>query len=294
MRGFSLAVLCCGLGTLSTSAVSISGGSFGTFYSGVDATFDPFSSPPGLATTDSHAARQSWLGAFSGSPTVTTQNFDSGFIYGSSLAPRNAPTSQTVNGFTYSTSFFTADQTGIFRSASGDPLDLDPVGSGPDSTRGFNVEEGQYNGLNRGYFQVKPNSSASNDGGLKVDFGGNGVLSFGFYLTGREATKQQVNLVIEYANSNVDTLMPTAAGNLGVGGLGFIGYIGDGSEIANFKLEEVFSGAGEDIFAIDGLETLTVVPEPATWSVVAGIGVLVFAVGRRRGGARSEKLRTER
>jgi hypothetical protein len=270
------------VGTLTTSAVSVSGGSFGTFYVGVDATFDPFSSPPGLNTTDSHAARQSWLGTFSGSPTVTTQNFDSGFTYGSSLAPRSAPTSQTVNGFTYSASFFTADQTGIFRSASGDPLDLDNSGLGPDSTRGFNVEEGAYNALNRGYFQVKPNSTALNNGGLKVDFGGNGVQSFGFYLTGREATKQQVNLVVEYANSNVDTLSPTSAGNLGVGGLGFIGYIGDGSEIKNFKLEEVFSGAGEDIFAIDGLETLTVVPEPTTWGLLTGIGTLAFALTHRR------------
>lgn len=282
MRGSTLAILSCALGVLSTSAVSITGGAFGTFYAGVDGTFDPFSSPPGLATTDSHAARQSWLGAFSGSPTVTTQNFDSGFVYGSSLAPRNAPTTQTVNGFTYSTSFFTADQTGVFRSASGDPFDLDPVGIGPDSTRGFNVEEGQYNGMNRGYFQVKPNSTALNDGGLKVEFGGNGVQSFGFYLTGREATKQQVNLVIEYVNSNVDTLSPTSAGNLGVGGLGFIGYVGDGNEIANFKLEEVFSGAGEDIFAIDGLETLTVVPEPATWAMLSSLGALGFVMFRRR------------
>ena len=270
------------MGTLTTFAVAVSGGSFGTFHVGIDATFDPFSSPPALNTTDSHAARQSWLGAFSGTPTVTTQNFDSGFTYGSSLAPRNAPTSQTVNGFTYSTSFFTADQTGIFRSASGDPLDLDNSGLGPDSTRGFNVEEGQYNGLNRGYFQVKPNSTALNNGGLKVEFGGNGVQSFGFYLTGREATKQQVNLVIEYANSNIDTLSPTSAGNLGVGGLGFIGYIGDGNEIKSFKLEEVFSGAGEDIFAIDGLETLTVVPEPTTWGLLTGIGALSFVAARRR------------
>ena len=282
MRGFLVAVVALGVSSVSSMAVSITGGAFGTFYSGVDASFDPFSSPPGLATTDSHATRQSWLGAFSGTPTVTTQNFDSGFIYGSSLAPRNAPTTQTVNGYTYSTSFFTADQTGIFRGASGDPNDLDPVGIGPDSTRGFNVEEGQYAGLNRGYFQVKPNSTAGNDGGLKVEFGSSGVLSFGFYLTGREATKQEVNLVIEYTNSNIDTLSPTASGNLGVGGLGFIGYIGDGNEIANFKLEEVFSGAGEDIIAIDGLETLTVVPEPGTWAIVSSVGLLSFAAFRRR------------
>ncbi len=281
MRGFLVTLVGLGISSVSSLAVSVTGGTFGTFYSGVDATFNPFSSPPGLATTDSHAARQNWLGAFSGSPSVTTQNFDSGFVYGSSLAPRNAPTSQTVNGYTYSTSFFTADQTGIFRGASGDALDLDPVGIGPDSTRGFNVEEGQYAGANRGYFQVKPNSTAGNDGGLKVDFGSNGVLSFGFYLTGREATKQQVNLVIEYANSNIDTLTPTSAGNLGVGGLGFIGYVGDGNEIANFKLEEVFSGAGEDIFAIDGLETLTVVPEPGTWAVLSCIGLFGFAAVRR-------------
>ena len=113
-----------------------------------------------------------------------------------------------------------------------------------------------------------------------MEFNGNGVTSFGFYLTGREATKQQLNLVIEYVNSNIDNISPTSAGNLAVGGLGFIGYIGDGNEIANFKLEEVFSTAGEDIFAIDGLETLTVVPEPGTWAFLVGFG-LVSAVAIR-------------
>ncbi len=270
-------------------AVSISAGAFGTFYSGVDATFNPFSSPPGLGTTDSHNTRQTWLGSFSGTPTVTTQNFDSGFVYGAvdpTLA--NAPMSQTVAGLTYSFSFFTGNQTGVFRGASGNPLDLDPV-SGPDSTRGFNVEEGNYAGSNRGYLQIKPNSTALNNSSLIVDFGGTGVESFGFYLTGRETSKQSVNLVIEYANSNIDTLIPTAAGNLGVGGLGFVGYIGDGTEIAGFRLEEIFSGAGEDIFAIDGLETLTVVPEPSTWSFVTSLLTLSALLIRRQRGRHSAR-----
>lgn len=271
-------MLVMGMGSQPSWAVSISVGGHGTFYSGVDATFDPVppSSPPALITTDSHAARQTWLGAFSGSPSVTTQNFDSGFTYGSVAS--GAPLPQTVASFTYSVSVFTADQTGIFR-ASG--ADAEPLG--PHSTRGFNVAEGFYTDSSTGYFQVKTNSSASNDGGLMVDFGGSGVTSFGFYLTGREQTKQDVNLVIEYANSNIDTLSPTAAGNFGIGGLGFVGYIGDGSEIKNFKLEEVFSsGGGEDIFAIDGLETLTVVPEPTSWFVMTAFSGLAILLVRRR------------
>ncbi|MDA7510162.1 hypothetical protein N8612_00665 [Verrucomicrobia bacterium] len=283
MRGLFVGIVAFGISSAGALAVSITGGSFGNFYSGVDATFKPFSSPPGLATTDSSLTRQAWLAAFSGSPTVTTQNFDSGFTYGAvdaSLA--NAPNPQTVGGYTFSFSFFTGNQSGVYKGSSGDPLELDFV-SGPDSTRGFNVEEGQYSGTDRGYFQVKPNSTGSNDGGLKVDFGGTGVKSFGFYLTGREATKQDVNLKIEYVNSDVDTLSPTSAGTINIGGLGFIGYIGNGNEIANFKLEEVFSsGVGEDIFAIDGLETLTVVPEPTTWGFLSGFGVIAVALIRRR------------
>ena len=275
----AILVLLMSMSSQASWAVSISVGSFGTFYSGVDATFDPIppASPPALNSTDSHAARQSWLGAFSGSPTVTTQNFDSGFGYGSVASGAVLP--QTVAGFTYSVSVFTADQTGVFRAggANTEPL-------GPHSTRGFNVAEGFYTDASTGYFQVKTNSTASNDGGLMVDFGGSGVTSFGFYLTGREQTKQDVNLVIEYANANIDTLSPTAAGNFGIGGLGFVGYIGDGSEIKNFKLEEVFSaGAGEDIFAIDGLETLTVVPEPSSWlAMTVFSGAAVLLVRRRR------------
>ena len=83
-------------------------------------------------------------------------------------------------------------------------------------------------------------------------------------------------------NSDIDTLSPTSAGNLNIGGLGFIGYIGNGNEIANFKLEELFSGAGDDIFAIDGLETLTVVPEPATWGFLSAFGLVTVALIRRR------------
>ena len=282
MRILSLVSLSAALGLTSASAVTTLIGSFGGFYEGSDSSFDPFVSPTAsLNTTDSYAGRQAWLSALPGSGTQITQNFDSGFAYGS--VSSLIPDTQTVDGYTYSTAFYTANQTGVFRAASSDTSELDPVGSGPDSTRGFNVEEGQYNGADRGYFQVKVNSTSANDGGLKVDFGGNGVTSFGFYLTGREDTKQDVNLRIEYANSAIESVFTTATGtgNLGVGGLGFVGYIGNGNEIANFKLEEVYATGGNlDIFAIDGL--VTVVPEPSAWGFTSALGVFLLVASRRR------------
>ena len=144
MRGLFVGIVAFGISSAGALAVSITGGSFGNFYSGVDATFNPFSSPPGLATTDSSLTRQAWLAAFSGSPTVTTQNFDSGFTYGAiDAALANAPNSQVgAEGYTFSVSFFTGNQSGIYKGSSGNALELDFV-SGPDSTRGFNVEDGQ-------------------------------------------------------------------------------------------------------------------------------------------------------
>lgn len=279
MRILSLVSLSAVFGLTSASAFTTSSGTFGAFHEGSDSSFNPLSSPPALDTTDSYAARQAWLSALPGSGTQITQNFDSGFAYGS---VSSQPDTQTVDGYTYSTAFYTADQTGVFRAASTVASELDPV-SGPDSTRGFNVEEGEYNGADRGYFQVKVNSTSANDGGLKVDFGGNGVTSFGFYLTGREDTKQDVNLRIEYVNSAIEDVITTATGtgNLTVGGLGFVGYIGDGNEIANFKLEEVYSPtASLDIFAIDGL--VTVVPEPSAWGFTSALGVFLLVASRRR------------
>ena len=279
MRIVSLLSLSAALGLTSASAVTTPG-SFGVFYEGSDGGFDPFvASPPALDATVSYAARQAWLSALPGSGTQITQNFDSGFAYGS---VSSQPDTQTVGGYTYSTAFYTADQTGVFRASSSDPSELDSYG-GPHSTRGFNVEEGQYNGADRGYFQVKVNSTSANDGGLKVDFGGNGVTSFGFYLTGREDTKQDVNLRIEYVNSDIEDVFTTATGtgNDGVGGLGFVGYIGNGNEIANFKLEEVYALGGKlDIFAIDGL--VTVVPEPSAWGFTSALGVFLLVASRRR------------
>ena len=281
MRILSLVSLSAALGLTSASAVTTLSGSFGGFYEGSDSSFDPLVSPTALLTpTDSYAGRQAWLSALPGSGTQITQNFDSGFAYGSASSLTDT---QTVDGYTYSTAFYTANQTGVFRAASTDTSELDPVGSGPDSTRGFNVEEGQYNGADRGYFQVKVNSTSANDGGLKVDFGGNGVTSFGFYLTGREDTKQDVNLRIEYVNSDIEDVFTTATGtgNDGVGGLGFVGYIGNGNEIANFKLEEVYALGGKlDIFAIDGL--VTVVPEPSAWGFTSALGVFLLVASRRR------------
>jgi hypothetical protein len=281
MRILSLVSLSAALGLTSASAVTTLIGSFGGFYEGSDSSFDPFVSPTALLTpTDSYAGRQAWLSALPGSGTQITQNFDSGFAYGSASSLTDT---QTVDGYTYSTAFYTANQTGVFRAASSDTSELDPVGSGPDSTRGFNVEEGQYNGADRGYFQVKVNSTSANDGGLKVDFGGNGVTSFGFYLTGREDTKQDVNLRIEYVNSDIEDVFTTATGtgNDGDGGLGFVGYIGNGNEIANFKLEEVYALGGKlDIFAIDGL--VTVVPEPSAWGFTSALGVFLLVASRRR------------
>jgi hypothetical protein len=270
-------LLSAALGMTSLGAFTTPSGTYGSFYQGLDVAFDPFSSPPALNSTDSYAARGAWQGALSASATQITQDFDSGFAYGS---VSSQPDTQTVAGYTYSTAYYTADQTGVFRAASSVPSELDPVGIGPDSTRGFNVEDGQYNGSDRGYFQVKVNSTSSHDGGLKVDFGSSGVTSFGFYLTGREATKQDVNLRIEYANSDIDNYI-TAPGNHGVGGLSFVGYIGNGNEIANFKLEEYHSPtAGLDIFAIDGL--ITVVPEPSAWGFISGLACVFLVASRRR------------
>ena len=279
MRIVSLLSLSAVVGLTSASAVTTSSGTFGGFHEGSDGGFNPFASPPALDMTDSYATRQAWLSALPGSGTQITQNFDSGFAYGS---VSSQPDTQTVGGYTYSTAFYTADQTGVFRASSSVTSELDSYG-GPDSTRGFNVEEGPYNGADRGYFQVKVNSTSANDGGLKVDFGGSGVTSFGFYLTGREDTKQDVNLSIEYANSAIESVFTTATGtsNLGVGGLGFVGYIGNGNEIANFKLEEVYASGGQvDIFAIDGL--VTVVPEPSAWGFTSALGIFLLVASRRR------------
>ena len=276
MKLLSTLSLSAAFGVASVCAFTTPSGTFGSFYQGIDGTFDPFSSPPALNTTDSYDARAAWQGALSPSTTQITQTFDAGFAYGSVASQ---PDTQTVDGYTYSTAYYHADQTGFFRAASSVSSELDSHG-GPHSTRGFNVEEGQYNGADRGYFQVKVDSTTANDGGLKVDFGGSAVTSFGFYLTGREATKQDVTLRVEYANSDVDTLL-TATGDYGLGGLSFVGYIGNGNEIANFKLEEAYSAsAGLDIFAIDGL--ITVVPEPSAWGLTSALGVFLLAASRRR------------
>ena len=81
----------------------------------------------------------------------------------------------------------------------------------------------------------------------------------------------------------MDSLSPTSAGNLGLGSLGVIGYIGDGNEISIFKLEEVYSASlTDDIFAVDGLETLTAVTEPGTWAFMLAFGCLSVLLIRSR------------
>ena len=93
-------------------------------------------STSGLATTNSHAARSSWLGAFSGGPSVTTQNFDSGFTDGSidSGPPRrNRSWASSIPS--------TASQATRWESSE-PPGGMSIPRGGAHSTRGFNVENG--------------------------------------------------------------------------------------------------------------------------------------------------------